>query len=219
MRTYPEIPTIYKRGGRGKFLQPPQYATTELEYLAECEWEWTEKVDGMNIRVLLSENPPIFGGKTDKAQLPVTLFRYLDERFRDARSPDELLLFGEGYGAGSQKGGLYHPGPRFVLFDAWCGGLWLLPDALAEVATAYALDRVPVIGSGTLPELRVAVERGFRSKWGEFPAEGIVARPVVQLLARDGERIITKLKTRDFYPIVRRPRASREQRDAPTSVC
>jgi len=40
---------------------------------------------------------------------------------------------------------------------------------------------------------------GLVSKWGDFEAEGIVARPAVELKTRAGERIITKLKTRDFH--------------------
>jgi hypothetical protein len=39
---------------------------------------------------------------------------------------------------------------------------------------------------------------GFSSTWGDFNAEGIVARPICELKSRNGERIITKLKHRDF---------------------
>jgi hypothetical protein len=39
---------------------------------------------------------------------------------------------------------------------------------------------------------------GFKSQWGDFIAEGIVARPVVELKSRNGDRIITKIKYKDF---------------------
>lgn len=39
---------------------------------------------------------------------------------------------------------------------------------------------------------------GFKSTWGDFQAEGIVARPSVELKNRAGERIITKIKCKDF---------------------
>ena len=42
------------------------------------------------------------------------------------------------------------------------------------------------------------VRSGFNSKWGEFKAEGIVARPETELKRRNGQRIITKLKYKDF---------------------
>jgi len=42
------------------------------------------------------------------------------------------------------------------------------------------------------------VRNGFNSQWGNFMAEGIVARPKVELKTRKGERLITKIKHRDF---------------------
>jgi hypothetical protein len=39
---------------------------------------------------------------------------------------------------------------------------------------------------------------GVKSWWGDFDAEGIVARPQVELFTRAGHRIITKLKCKDF---------------------
>lgn len=42
------------------------------------------------------------------------------------------------------------------------------------------------------------VRRGFMSQWGEFIAEGIVARPKVELQTKAGSRIITKVKYKDF---------------------
>ena len=71
---------------------------------------------------------------------------------------------------------------------------------LAEEAQKLGLDVVPIIGRGTL---RVMVERarqGFQSMWGQFLAEGIVARPAVELRTRSGHRLITKIKHKDFAP-------------------
>lgn len=42
------------------------------------------------------------------------------------------------------------------------------------------------------------VRKGFKSAWGDFTAEGLVGRPLVELKGRDGSRIITKLKYKDF---------------------
>ena len=39
---------------------------------------------------------------------------------------------------------------------------------------------------------------GMRSRWGDFLSEGIVARPATEIRARNGRRIITKVKTKDF---------------------
>jgi hypothetical protein len=43
--------------------------------------------------------------------------------------------------------------------------------------------------------------KGFESQWGDFIAEGIVARPQVELRDRAGHRIITKLKHKDFQNV------------------
>jgi len=51
--------------------------------------------------------------------------------------------------------------------------------------------------SETTPEYIV----GFMSAWGEFKAEGIVARPSIELIARNGKRIITKIKHKDFETV------------------
>ena len=43
---------------------------------------------------------------------------------------------------------------------------------------------------------------GVPSTFGDFISEGLVAKPTTGLLNRKGERIITKIKTRDFKDIV-----------------
>ena len=48
MKEYHKIQTVYLRDPETKFriLLEGQYATPELEYLAQNKWTWTEKVDG-----------------------------------------------------------------------------------------------------------------------------------------------------------------------------
>jgi hypothetical protein len=111
--------------------------------------------------------------------------------------PESMILYGEGFGEKIQSGGKYREGQGFVLFDAWCG-MWLERESVEEIATALGVDVVPVIGSGDLVEMVRWVQNGFNSAWGDFKAEGIVARPGCELLNRRGERIITKLKCKDF---------------------
>ncbi len=41
-------------------------------------------------------------------------------------------------------------------------------------------------------------QKGFNSQWGPFLSEGIVARPATELCGRDGKRVITKIKHKDF---------------------
>ena len=201
---YHKIQTLFLRDPETKFktLLHGEYAHPEFEYLASTPWAFTEKVDGTNIRVALQPHcAPQFAGKADNSQLPAPLAAWLQSRFPEP-PPDlnqTIFLYGEGYGPGIQKAGkLYGGEQRFVLFDIYTNGVWLSRDNVEAIGQQLDLEVVPVIGTGTLHDLVDVVRNGFTSQWGDFAAEGIVARPVVELQTRRGFRIITKLKTRDF---------------------
>lgn len=204
MRPYHKIQSLYKRDEQGRMMLG-DYSDPAFEYLAECHWSFEEKVDGTNIRLIWDHGAFRIGGKTDNAQIPVPLYDALnalmspDRMGRVFSADDTACLYGEGYGARIQKGGgRYRDTPGFVLFDVRVGDWWLKREDVADVAGALHLDRAPVIGQGTLAAMVAEVRQGFESEWGAFPAEGIVARPLVDLTTRQGHRIITKLKTKDF---------------------
>jgi hypothetical protein len=75
---------------------------------------------------------------------------------------------------------------------------WLQRADVEDVAQKLGLDVVPIIGEGTLHDAVSWAKKGIVSTWGDFQAEGIVARPKTELNARNGHRIITKIKCRDF---------------------
>ena len=117
-------------------------------------------------------------------------------RYARRKQDDE---HGEGYGAKIQKGGgNYRSDQDFVLFDVKVGDWWLQRHDIEDVASKLSLDLVPIIGVGTLYEMADMANEGFSSRWGEFGAEGIVARPATELCTRAGHRIITKIKHKDF---------------------
>ena len=217
MKEYHKIDTVFKRdpATKHKTLIVGEYAQDAFGYLANNEWVFTEKVDGTNIRVMCGPQDGTtygikFGGKTEAAQIPATLVDRLRERFLSQEErireilPDGGCLYGEGYGAKIQSGGNYRKDQDFVLFDVKVGDWWLQRDAVEDVASKLGLDVVPIIGRGTLPEMVERGRTGFVSTWasngGAFMAEGIVARPSVELKSRSGHRIITKIKHRDFQP-------------------
>lgn len=207
MNEYHKIQTVFKRDPANnlKTLLEGQYSLPAFDYLKSNQWVFTEKVDGTNIRVMFREGAVSFGGKTDDAQIPAPLvarlrsvFDPLVDKMREA-FPDGACLYGEGYGAKIQKGGgNYGPSQDFVLFDVRVGTWWLERHNVEDVATKLGLRIVPSIGEGTLMEMVEAARGGIKSTWGAFLAEGIVARPKVELSTRNGERIITKIKTKDF---------------------
>ena len=208
MSTYHKIQSIYKRDPATKFrtLLLNDYSTSAIDYLAKNHWVFTEKVDGTNIRVMIDKGGRItFGGRTDAAQIPADLFTRLTDIFwtqakaLNEQFPGGVTLYGEGYGAKIQKGGgNYRPDQDFVLFDIKVDDWWLGRDNIEGIAKLFDLDTVPIIGAGNLDFMTHMVREGFNSQWGDFQAEGIVARPMVELRDRNGHRIITKLKTKDF---------------------
>ena len=75
---------------------------------------------------------------------------------------------------------------------------WLQRKDVEDIANKLDLEVVPIIGIGTLDDAVVWAKTGIHSTYGDFKAEGIVARPTVELFTRGGHRIITKIKCRDF---------------------
>lgn len=216
MQTYHKINSVFKRSRDGKQMLWGEYSLPEFEYLKDNLWEFTEKVDGTNIRVMYKNDDLEFGGKTDNAQIPANLFKKLTElftveQFRELFPPNpesldfypEVCLYGEGYGVKIQAGGgNYNPtGVDFVLFDIKIGEWWLKREDVNEIANKLGIKAVPVVGVSTLEGLIAMCRHGFKSQWGDFIAEGIVARPTVELRDRAGHRIITKLKYKDFQSV------------------
>lgn len=211
MKEYHKIQTVFKRdeSNKHKTLLEGQYSLPCFEYLKNNEWVFTEKVDGTNIRVMQQEGETTglvsYGGKTDAAQIPATLIERLRNMF-DSKGvvmkeafPHGVCLYGEGYGAKIQKGGgNYGPSQDFVLFDVKIGHWWLERESVEEVALKLGLRIVPIIGKGTIDDMISMAKQGFKSTWGDFEAEGIVARPSVEMFTRNLQRIITKIKMRDF---------------------
>lgn len=204
MKEYHKIQTMFKRDmeNQGKIIEG-DWTFPEFEYLANNAWVMTEKVDGTNIRVMWDGNAVKVGGKTDNANLPAKLLTAIGEqitadKMREVFGEQPVCMYGEGYGAGIQKGGAYRPDQAFVLFDILIGEWWLQRDDLEGLAVKLGIDIVPIIKEGTLLEALDLVRNGMQSTWGDFMAEGLVLRPKLELRARHGHRLITKIKHRDF---------------------
>jgi hypothetical protein len=209
MSEYHKIQTIFKRdmSSPKKTLIDGEWTNPEFEYLAGNLWDFTEKVDGTNIRIILKDGSITFGGRTDSAQLPSPLIARLNDRFLTIAARNKMadvfssgaVLYGEGYGAKIQKNGSqYRADQDFILFDVLVGNFWLRRDDVKDVAANIGLDVVPSIGEGTLHDAVRLAKEGIPSTFGDFESEGIVARPKTELRTRSGSRIIAKIKCRDF---------------------
>ena len=218
---YQKINTLFKRDLKNVII-PSQYTCEEFNYLKNNLWECTEKIDGTNIRVYVTmeagegEDPWLYGvtikGKIDRAELSSKLVKKLEsiffkvdwaKVFPTLTPEDTVCIYGEGYGAGIQKcGGRYISNDvNFILFDVKFNEWWLKREDCEDIAKKCNVDVVPLIDYMTIPQAVEFVKNGFKSRISEdkdLNAEGLVLRTTCGLRFRNGERVITKIKTRDF---------------------
>ena len=211
MNEYHKIETLFERDMEGtKKLIEGKYRNPSVEYLKDNKWNFTEKIDGTNIRVHWDGHKVMFGGRTDAAQIPTDLMYALNDLFLGITNEQlfeqkfgatPVMLYGEGYGAGIQKGGgLYRQDKGFILFDVFIGDLWLERENVEEIAKAFKLEVVPTVLTGTIDEAVAYIKTKPKCTVAkdEREAEGLVGRPVVEMKDRRGNRIIVKIKVCDF---------------------
>lgn len=211
MNTYHKINTIFKREQQnGGSLIIGEYSCPEFEYLRNNIWIGTEKVDGTNIRVIYDGlNKTVeFRGKTDNARLPPMLPERLSKLFTIDKMYQEfkeksVCLYGEGYGAKIQGCGSRYiqDSNDFILFDIKIGNFWLRKPDIEEIADRIGIEMVEQVFEGTLEQAIQWVKNKPISKISAdntLPMEGLILIPEVEMFNRKGDRIITKIKHRDF---------------------
>ena len=214
---YHKINSVYKRDmtkPNAPFVIG-EWAEKCFEYLQSNLWEWTEKIDGTNIRIMFDGENITFGGRTEAASIPAHLTNKLNETFlpitkrmlfkkvfepKDGETTN-VVLYGEGFGYKIQgKVGVDYLMQEvdFCLFDVKVGDWWLERENVKDIAQKLGLKTPKVVGYGTIHEAIELVKKGFKSSFGTADAEGLVLRPTCELRTRSGERVITKIKVRDF---------------------
>ncbi len=208
MIQYHKIEAVFNRDTQGsRKLIWGDFRNEAVKYLANNLWLFSEKIDGMNIRVHWDGHTVEFGGRTDRANIPPKLLTYLNETFKSDAAEElfeqkfgesDVILFGEGYGPGIQMGWRYRSDMSFILFDVFIGSIWLERENVEDIAKTFGIDVVPIVSEGTIYDAVKLVESQPASTIGTAKMEGVVARPAVELVDRLGNRIITKIKCRDF---------------------
>lgn len=208
MREYHKIETLFERDNNGtKKLIEGKFRNKVVEMLKDCNWIFTEKIDGTNIRVFWDGHNISYGGRTDREQIPPRLKEKLDqifinneteEMFEQKFGEKNVIFFGEGYGAGIQKGGTYREDVSFILFDVLVDDVWIERENVEDIAKSFGLEIVPIIFTGNLQRGVDFVKTNPKSTIGNANMEGLVARPESEILDRFGNRIIVKIKCRDF---------------------
>ena len=208
MIEYNKIDTLYKRDMEGtKKLLEGEFRNPAVEFLKDNVWQFTEKIDGTNIRVYWDGHKVQFGGRTERAQIPAPLVNYLnsvfgtneaEQIFEEKFGETEVMLFGEGYGPKIQNGGAYRNDVSFIMFDVLIAGNYQPRESVEDIAKAFNIDIVPIIFEGTIQEGVDFVKTHPDSTMGTAKMEGLVGRPKVEMRDRCGKRIIVKIKWEDF---------------------
>lgn len=204
---YHKIDGLFKRDEQTKKLVEGEFRNPAVEFLKDNVWEFTEKIDGTNIRIIWDGHKVEFRGRTDKAQIPSELLNRLLELFGgDANEQifeqnfgeKEIMLIGEGYGAKIQNGGNYRQDQDFILFDVVINNNYQSRGTVNEVAKMFNLDVVPIVLEGTIQEGIDFVKSKPKSTIGTADMEGVVGRTKLELRDRCGGRVIVKIKVADF---------------------
>lgn len=222
---YLKINTLWKRVGcepdaDGKFVQKsdqPRKGTivegvySDPAYHLLKFWEFEEKIDGTNIRVIFTrdnngESRVTFGGRTNDAQIPASLIQMLMHKFPHERLVEKfpetgtVVLFGEGIGPKIGAGEQFRDYACFFMFDAYIDGWWLSRPNVNDIAGYFGVERPHYFGTETTENIVDFIKHKPRSysSMKLCDMEGIVARTSEGLLTRKGEPLMWKLKIKDY---------------------
>lgn len=141
--TYQKINTIFMRDAKNVIMPYDGFTEPEFEYLRGLKWRGEEKIDGSCMRIEVTkaevwDNPMEpsklegveftvrFAGKTDNAQIPPKLQKFMEENY-----PDEKVFAALGL-------------KKFIPVEEWAEHKWVTSDgitpsydAIPEIYTIY----------------------------------------------------------------------------------
>jgi len=199
---YPKINSLWKRNEAHDFIENDY---SRPEFAAFKQWRVEEKIDGTNVRVYIQDGTIEVKGRTNKAELPAKLLKFFErDEFMSKFSlfgTKSVQLFGEGFGAGIQTGGIYRPDIAFILFDVYMHGRWSRREEVYELATQLGLDHPMDLGMMTEDEIVTLVKSKPKGRYNDkgYPMEGVIVRSEPIMRFNDhGDPIMWKLKVKDF---------------------
>ena len=122
---------------------------------------------------------------------------------------EPVTIYGELYGKGiGQAGKQYSDSHEFRVFDVCAQGWWYPISMLFQYADSLGLTVAPYLGPLSIVEAEEKVKAGFKTlvpgvKNPDMLEEGIVARPIIPIFDSRKNRIIVKIKTKDYQDLDR----------------
>ena len=231
--SFPKIENLYARDDETHKLKVGEYRRSDFAQIGS--WLVLEKIDGTNIQLVYSApggHPQMeVKGRTDAAVLPklfeaeaipeVTGELLSDAlcQIDDTGTVEGMVIYGEGYGPGIQKGGGdYATRKSLRIFDVvtykeGSRPLWRTWGDVVLVADVLGLETAPVLGDGlSTAEIAALVRADLYSRVAAADLEvmeyeqtadlrrmeGVIARTDPYLFDYRGNRVLFKLKGHDL---------------------
>jgi hypothetical protein len=152
MTEYHKINAPFMRDQKTGALLYGQWCLEELNYLQHNDWEWTEKVDGTNIRIEVHRHDDfltfLYKGKTDRANTPKALVEAL-----------RSLFGGDESNHGSIPGASVHPALEVRNDSA---------DALGRIMVERDITDLVIYGEGYGPKINGGGKYGTEPRFVAF---------------------------------------------------
>jgi len=167
----------------------------------------SEKIDGTSVGLKWDGERISFVGHTEKSQFAPSYLKYLQNRFgtKEFESCVEEIFEDKSvtiYGEGISKDYNVHygyPNGEFIFYDVQlANGKFMNRKALGDIAEKLGLI-MPYTGCYTIQQAIDFVKQRPMSKLDpSVRMEGLVLRPLIELYTNNDERIICKIKVKDF---------------------
>lgn len=192
------------------------YRSPELAYLQDNHWIYKRKLDGENIRIYWDGEQALWNGKTNRFQCSADFQNYMnntfiEEIFEEKFGRDkEAYIYGEKMGPKTQGNELGLNNDELIIFDVEINDTFLGEENIKQVAEYFSVksvyDYMPeedlrddlLNADGEPLEMGLlhlidAVANNQFPKW-----EGIVCTPACNIKDQNGNRIIVKIKNKDY---------------------
>lgn len=140
--TYQKINTLYKRDAKNVIMPYEDFVEPEFNYLRGLKWRAEIKIDGTNMRIEVSKHPVLNGtivngvyfeveykGKTDNAQIPPKMLKFMQDHF-----PEDKVLAALGL-------------EKEISLDDWVEHKWTFDDGVTPNYDAIP-DMYTIYGEG-----------------------------------------------------------------------
>lgn len=166
-----------------------------------------QKIHGTSAHIAYKDSQVIFFAGGSKYDLFITLFDQEDLQTRLEEKfgfETKVVVYGEAYGGKLQgMSDTYGPNLKFVVFDIKIGDKWLDVPSAHGLATELGLEFVYYETiKADIEEINRMRDmdsmQGIRNGMPNMPEEGVVLRPLIELIRNNGSRLICKHKKDNF---------------------